>query len=276
MDNYQTIEKLRQMRLSAMAELHLQHIKNNKSNDATPDEYLALLTEHEWDSRQNQKVNRLIKQAGFKQKADIAGVDYTAPRNLDKNMFNRLATLDFIKRKENIIITGASGVGKSKNMFNRLATLDFIKRKENIIITGASGVGKSYLAQAIGHHACVTGDRVIYTNTARLFTRLKLSKTDGTYIKELIKLQKVNLLILDDFGLQAFDNMSREMLMDIIDDRYNKMSTIISSQIPVSVWYDIIGEGTIADAILDRIVNSSHRINLKGESMRKGILKTES
>jgi DNA replication protein DnaC len=246
MDNYQTIEKLRQMRLSAMAELHLQHIKNNKSNDATPDEYLALLTEHEWDSRQNQKVNRLIKQAGFKQKADIAGVDYTAPRNLDKNMFNRLATLDFIKRKE------------------------------NIIITGASGVGKSYLAQAIGHHACVTGDRVIYTNTARLFTRLKLSKTDGTYIKELIKLQKVNLLILDDFGLQAFDNMSREMLMDIIDDRYNKMSTIISSQIPVSVWYDIIGEGTLADAILDRIVNSSHRINLKGESMRKGILKTES
>jgi DNA replication protein DnaC len=238
MDNYQTIEKLRQMRLSAMAELHLQHIKNNKSNDATPDEYLALLTEHEWDSRQNQKVNRLIKQAGFKQKADIAGVDYTAPRNLDKNMFNRLATLDFIKRKE------------------------------NIIITGASGVGKSYLAQAIGHHACVTGDRVIYTNTARLFTRLKLSKTDGTYIKELIKLQKVNLLILDDFGLQAFDNMSREMLMDIIDDRYNKMSTIISSQIPVSVWYDIIGEGTIADAILDRIVNSSHRINLKGESMK--------
>ena len=134
---------------------------------------------------------------------------------------------------------------------------------------------KSYLTQAIGHHACVTGDRVIYTNTARLFTRLKLSKTD-TYIKELIKLQKVNLLILDDFGLQAFDNISREMLMDIIDDRYNKMSTIISSQIPVSVWYDIIGEGTIADAILDRIVNSSHRIDLKGESMRKGVLKTES
>jgi DNA replication protein DnaC len=162
MDNYQTIEKLRQMRLSAMAELHLQHIKNNKSNDATPDEYLALLTEHEWDSRQNQKVNRLIKQAGFKQKADIAGVDYTAPRNLDKNMFNRLATLDFIKRKE------------------------------NIIITGASGVGKSYLAQAIGHHACVTGDRVIYTNTARLFTRLKLSKTDGTYIKEDIELKVVS------------------------------------------------------------------------------------
>lgn len=245
MDNNQTIEKLRQMRISAMADLHLQHVKNNKLNDATPDEYLALLTEHEWESRQNQKVNRLIKQAGFRQKADIAGVDHAVPRNLDKNMFNRLATLEFMNRKE------------------------------NIIITGASGVGKSYLAQAIGHHACITGERVVYTNTARLFTRLKLSKTDGTYIKELERLQKINLLILDDFGLQAFDNLSREMLMDIIDDRYNKMSTIISSQIPVSVWYDIIGEGTIADAILDRIVNSSHRIDLKGESMRKGVLKTE-
>lgn len=246
MDNNQTIEKLRQMRLSAMADLHLQHVKNNKINESTPDEYLALLAEHEWESRQNQKMARLIKQAGFRQKADIAGVDFSAPRNLDKNMFNRLATLDFMARKE------------------------------NIIITGASGVGKSYLAQAIGHHACVTGNKVIYTNTARLFTRFKLSKTDGTYIKELNRLQKVNLLIMDDFGLQAFDNLSREILMDIIDDRYNKMSTIVSSQIPVSVWYDIIGEGTIADAILDRIVNSSHRIDLKGESMRKGILKNES
>jgi DNA replication protein DnaC len=104
---------------------------------------------------------------------------------------------------------------------------------------------------------------------------MKLAKTDGTYLKELSKLQKTNLLILDDFGLQALDNHSRETLMDIIDDRYNKTSTIVVSQIPVSVWYDIIGEGTIADAILDRIVNSSHRIDLKGESLRKGILKSE-
>ena len=160
-------------------------------------------------------------------------------------------------------------------MFNRLATLDFIQRKENIIITGASGVGKSYLAQALGHQACLDGQSVIYSNTARLFSKLKLSRVDGTYLKELQKMQKFNLLIMDDFGLQAFDSHARESLMDIIDDRYNKMSTIISSQIPVSVWYEIIGEGTIADAILDRIVNSSHRIDLKGESLRKGILKNE-
>ena len=142
-------------------------------------------------------------------------------------------------------------------------------------MTGASGVGKSYLAQALGHQACMMEYRTIYTNTARLLKRLKLSKADGTYLKELGKLLKADLLILDDFGLQGFDNHARESLMDIIDDRYNRSSTIILSQIPVSAWYDIIGEGTIADAILDRIVNSSHRIDLKGESLRKGALKNE-
>lgn len=245
MNNNQTVEKLRQMRLSAMAELHLQNVKNNQISECTPDEYLALLTEYEWENRQNLKISRLIKQAKFSQKAELEDITFDVTRNLDKNMFNRLATLNFINRKE------------------------------NIIITGASGVGKSYIAQALGYQSCFNGFKVVYSNTARLFAKMKLSKADGTYIKELQKLQKVNLLILDDFGLQAFDNNAREILMDIIDDRYNKMSTIISSQIPVSVWYDIIGEGTIADAILDRIVNSSHRIDLKGESLRRGVLKNE-
>lgn len=112
---------------------------------------------------------------------------------------------------------------------------------------------RQYIARVLGYQSCFNVYRVEYANTARLFTRLKLSKADGTYSKELNKLQKANLLILDDFGLQAFDNNDREIIMDIIEDRYNKMSTIISSQIPVSVWYDIIGEGTIADAILYRI-----------------------
>jgi DNA replication protein DnaC len=121
----------------------------------------------------------------------------------------------------------------------------------------------------------MTSQKVLYCNTARLFNKLKLAKIDGTYIKEINKISSAELLILDDFGLQAFDNFSRESLLDIIDDRFNKSSTIIASQIPVSAWYEIIGENTIADAILDRIVNSSHRIDLIGESMRKGILKNE-
>ncbi|UJH92095.1 IS21-like element helper ATPase IstB [Antarcticibacterium sp. 1MA-6-2] len=245
MNNNQTIEKLKQMRLGAMAQLHLQHVKDNRIENITADEYLALLTDHQWEDWQNRKIERLLKQAGFKQQASLADVNYTQNRNLDKNMFTRLGSLDFITRKE------------------------------NIILTGASGVGKSYLAQALGHQGCMMEYKTIYTNTARLLKKLKLSKVDGTYLKELGKLLKADLLILDDFGLQSFDNHARETLMDIIDDRYNKASTIISSQLPVSAWYDIIGEGTIADAILDRIVNSSHRIDLKGESLRKGALKNE-
>lgn len=245
MNNNQTIEKLKQMRLGAMAELHAAHLKDNRTNKSTADEYLALLTDHQWEDRQNRKIERLLKLAGFKQPANLADIDYVQNRNLDRNMFERLATLDFISRKE------------------------------NIIITGASGVGKSYLGQALGHQACMMQYKTIYSNTARLLKKLKLSKVDGTYLKELGRLLKADLLILDDFGLQSFDNHAREALMDIIDDRHNKTSTIIASQIPVSAWYDIIGEGTIADAILDRIVNSSHRIDLKGESLRKGILKKE-
>jgi DNA replication protein DnaC len=245
MNNNQTIEKLKEMRLSAMASLHLQHMKDKRLESVTADEYLALLTDHEWEARQNKKIDRLFVLANFRQKASLAEVNYAQHRNLDKNMFARLGTLDFMKRKE------------------------------NVILTGASGVGKSYLAQALGHQACSMGYKTIYSNTARLFKKFKLGKMDGTYLKELNKLLKADLLILDDFGLQAFDNHARETLMDIIDDRYNKSSTILSSQIPVSAWYDIIGEGTIADAILDRIVNSSHRIDLKGESLRKGVLKNE-
>ena len=160
MNNNQTVEKLRQMRISSMAELHLQHVKNNGIEGFTPDEYLSLLTDHEWENRQNQKIERLLKQAIFKQKASVQEVRFEPVRNLDRNMFNRLATLDFIKRKE------------------------------NLIITGASGVGKSYLAQALGHQACFNGLKTLYSNTARLFARLKLAKTDGTYLKELNKLQK--------------------------------------------------------------------------------------
>ena len=243
MNNEQTIEKLKQMRLGAMAQLHLQHVRDNGVADITADEYLAMLTDHQWEDRQNRKIQRLLKQAGFAQSANLAEVNYAQQRNLDRNMFARLGTLDFMARKE------------------------------NIILTGASGTGKSYLAQALGHQACMMEHRAIYANTARLFKRLKLCKVDGTYLKELDKILKTDLLILDDFGLQSFDNHAREALMDIIDDRYNKASTIIASQIPVSAWYDIIGESTIADAILDRIVNSSHRLDLKGESLRKGIIK---
>ena len=242
MNKNQTIEKLKSMRLHAMASMYQHHLQNNLYSDATADEYFALLTDHEWEERQNKKIQRLLKQANFRQKASVADIDYTSNRNLEKNMFERLISLSFVPKKE------------------------------NIIITGASGVGKSYLTQALGHQACLMEFKTQYHITSRLFNRLKLAKVDGTYDKELKKITKVDLLILDDFGLQSFDNYARNALMDIIEDRFSSKSTIVSSQIPVSAWYDIIGEGTIADAILDRLVNSSHRINLKGESLRKNFM----
>jgi len=245
MNQNPTLDKLKAMRLNAMAELYNQQLAQNACQGMTFDEQLALLVEHQWEDRQNKKIERLLKQAKFKQQASIVDMDYAPQRNLDRNMFERLATLNFIKAKE------------------------------NIIITGASGVGKSYIAQALGHQSCMMEYKVLYQNTARLFKRLKLCKVDGTYLKELQKILKVDLLILDDFGLQSFDNHAREALMDIIDERHGKSSTIIASQIPVSSWYDIIGESTIADAILDRIVNSSHRIKLKGESLRKTIMNNQ-
>ena len=242
MNQNPTLDKLKAMRLNAMAELYNQQLAQNACQGMTFDEQLALLVEHQWEDRQNKKINRLLKQATFKQQASIVDMNYAPQRNLDRNMFERLATLNFIKAKE------------------------------NIIITGASGVGKSYIAQALGYQSCMMEYKVLYQNTARLFKRLKLCKVDGTYLKELQKILKADLLILDDFGLQSFDNHAREALMDIIDERHGKSSTIIASQIPVSSWYDIIGESTIADAILDRIVNSSHRIKLEGESLRKTIM----
>lgn len=242
MSKNQTIEKLMKMRINTMASRHQHHLQNNMYNDSTPDEYLSLLTDLEWEERQNVKIQRLITQASFRQQATVVDIDFTSARNLEKNMFDRLSSLEFIKKNE------------------------------NLILTGASGVGKSYLAQAIGHQACLMGIKTLYVLTARLFNRLKLAKIDGTYQKELKKLMKYDVLILDDFGLQAFDNNTREALMDLIEDRFNTATTIISAQIPVSAWYDIIGEGTIADAILDRLVNSSHRIDLKGASLRKVIL----
>lgn len=244
MNNNQTLEKLRQMRLTAMASLHQQYVGDNQVASITADEYLALLVDHQWEDRMNKKIDRLIKQACFKQKANLAEVTYDPQRNLDRNMFMRLSALDFIKRSE------------------------------NLIVTGASGTGKSYLVQALGYQACLMEHKTLYANMSKLLSELSLSKMDGTYLKELKKIQHTELLILDDFGLQAFDKQGREILMDIIDERYNEASTIVSSQIPVSAWYELIGEGTIADAILDRIVNSSHRIKLEGDSLRKGKLKS--
>ena len=241
MNNHTTIEKMKQLRLNGMAQVHYAAVHENMYTDYTLDEYTALLIDQEWEVRQHRKIQNTLYRAGFKFQASVRDIDYTAHRNLEKNYLERLLTLDFIKQHQ------------------------------NIIITGPTGVGKSYLAQAIGTHACAMLCKTIYFNTARLMELLKTARMDGSYLKLIRNIKRSALLILDDFGLASFDSNSRQSLMDLIEDRHEQASTIIASQIPVAGWYQIIGEGTIADAILDRIVNSSHRINLDGQSLRKKI-----
>src|ERR1035437_8458596 len=151
----------------------------------------------------------------------------------------------------------------------RFCVCNFIRNAENILITGSTGTGKSYIASAIGHQACGFGYRVLYCNVGKLIGKLKMGKGDGTYAKEVAKIERQHLLILDDFGLHVLDAQGRSALMEIIEDRHGKNSTIFISQVPVNKWYEIIGEQTVADAILDRVVHGAHRLELKGESMRK-------
>jgi DNA replication protein DnaC len=243
--NHQTsIEKMKQMRLTAMAETYYNSLQTGMYKDYTIDQFIALLVDQEWEYRHNKKIANLIASAKFRDQATVENIDYTASRSLDRNVLERLISLDFLKRKE------------------------------NLIITGLTGTGKSYIAQALGHKACLMQHKTLYYNTTRLMDDVRLARTEGTYIKLLAKIEKADLLILDDFGLNSFDSTVRTSLMDIVESKYDKTSIIIATQIPVKCWHELIGEGTIADAILDRLVHSSHRIELSGESMRKNKLKT--
>jgi DNA replication protein DnaC len=159
--------------------------------------------------------------------------------------------------------------GMDKSLIVNLAKGDYLGKGETILITGATGCGKSFLASALGHKACTQGYRVIYYNLQKILLKLKMSRADGSIIKLLDHLNKTDLLIIDDFGLTSLEQQQRLDLLEIIEDRHGRKSTIIASQLPVSSWYEIIGEETIADAILDRLIHTSHRVELKGESMRR-------
>ncbi len=240
--NTQTIEQMKQLRLYGMQRAFNSTMQSRNIN-YTNDELIAYLLQSEWDDRLNRKIERLTKAARFRYRAVMEAIDYHHERHIDKNKIQRFTTCDFIKNKE------------------------------NILITGSTGVGKSYMASAIGHQACSLGYKVMYFNTHKLFTKLRTSKADDSYSREINKIEKQDLLILDDFGLRALDSINRNYFMEIIEDRHGKRATIIASQLPVDAWHQIIGEQTIADAILDRLVHSAHRIDIKGESMRKKLRK---
>jgi DNA replication protein DnaC len=237
--NQNTLDLMRQMKFNGMLNAFKLCLESGKSERLTTDEMVAQLIQSEWDERHNRSIHKKIQNAKFRYRAALEDVYYRKDRNLDKNQILRFAQCTFIDKYE------------------------------SILITGSTGIGKSYLASALGYQACSLGYKVAYFNAPKLFAKLKMAKADGSYIREVAKIERIDLLILDDFGLQPLDAMNRAAMMEIIEDRHGKGSIIITSQIPVNKWHDIIGEQTVADAILDRIIHEAHRLELKGESLRK-------
>jgi DNA replication protein DnaC len=237
--NEDTMQKMRQLKFYGMCHAFKTCLENGRNTAFTADELISFLIDAEWEDRNNRRIERNVRNARFRYKANVEQLIFDAERNLDKNQLMRFAECTFIDKAE------------------------------NILITGSTGIGKSYIASSLGNQACTLGYKVLYASAEKLFSRLKMAKADGGYIKEIARIEKQDLIILDDFGMQPFDNSSRSALMEIIEDRHDKRSTIITSQLPVQQWHDAIGEKTVADAVLDRIVHDAHRIELVGESLRK-------
>lgn len=237
--NEQILQKMKQMKLHGMSGAFKAALEDPTKVNLTTDEFIAFLVEAEWDDRNNRRIERRILSARFRYKANVEQIDFKTDRNLDKNMMNRFAECTYIDKME------------------------------NILITGSTGIGKSYIASALGNQACMMGYKVLYSSTSKLFAMLKMARADGSYIREIAKIEKTDLLVLDDFGMNPLDSYNRSALMEIIEDRHGRHSTIIAAQLPVGLWHDAIGDKTIADAVLDRIVHNAHRIEMTGESLRK-------
>jgi DNA replication protein DnaC len=212
------------------------------SEDATAlthPEWLALLLDRELSYRRERRLLTRLRYAKLRHQAPVEDVDYHAARGLDRALFKKLADGDWIDAHE------------------------------NLILCGPTGIGKSWLACALGHKACRDNRSVLYQRIPKLFADLALARGDGRYARILRTLGRVQLLILDDWGLQPLDATARHDLLEILEERYGRRSTIITSQIPVDKWHELIGNPTYADAILDRLVHNAHRINLSGHSLRR-------
>lgn len=228
-----TLELMRRMRLTGMANAFMESLSATYAEAMTPDAFISWLFAQEWDYRSAAAIERLVKGAGVRYKAYPEEIDYSISRGLNQNQMERLLSLDFVREGKNLFVTGSAGVG------------------------------------ATGVHACKNGFRTLYSNMSRLLGALKVAKTKGNLEAELKKIERCQLLILDDAFLVPLDVKERAILLDIIEDRHERKSIILSSQLPVSSWYDAIGDPTVADAVLGRIVHTAHQIELIGESVRK-------
>ncbi|MCG7874745.1 MAG: IS21-like element helper ATPase IstB [Candidatus Thiodiazotropha endolucinida] len=237
--NQQTREHLRALKLTGMLDALEQQLAQPQTHDLSFDERLALLVEQEVLHRENRRLTRLLKAAKLRVPACIEDIDYRHPRGLQKAQVAALASLDWIHQSL------------------------------NLCLTGPTGCGKTWLACALGNQACRRGLSVRYLRLPNLFEQLRIAHGDGSYVRLMGQLLKTDLLILDDWGIQKLTTVQRNDLMEVIEDRHGRRSTLIASQLPVEHWHEYLGEATLADAILDRLLHGSHRLNLTGESMRK-------
>jgi DNA replication protein DnaC len=231
--------QMNQLRLRGMARSWQAMVETRRTHELSFADGLGILLQSEVDERTNRRFDRLQKNARFRYRASIEELTFDSSRGLDKALIANLATGEYLEKGE------------------------------SVLITGKTGVGKSFLASALGLQACAQGYSVEYFNAQKMFLRLKMARLEGTILKFFDKLAKTKLLIIDDFGLAHLDKQQQMDLMDIMEDRHGRSSTIFTSQLPVANWYDVFGEGTIADAVLDRLVHTSYRIEFNDQNMRK-------
>jgi len=237
--NEQTLEKLHAMRLTGMADAFKDQIMQPDMNDLSFEERFGFLVDQHWTWKEDRRLKTLLRNAKLKDNACIEDIDYKSPRGINKSL-----------------ILSLSGC-------------DWIKNAQNIIITGPTGVGKTYLACALANSACRKGFSSLYKRSSRLYQEIAVARADRTYPKLMNKIAKAKVLIIDDFCITPMKDPERKDLLEVIEDRQGLCSTTISTQVPMKSWFDAIGDPTIADAVLDRLIHNAHKINLKGESMRK-------